>query len=1198
MTEPATLTDAAFTLPSLHRAWDHVRIRAAGPGIDRVTVVEFAAGAGEALRVLHEELHHETWQPRPAVQLRIANDPERPIALSTVRDRIVHRALSLALAESWESRAAEHTWAFRRGRSVRGALLSASEAIRRGRRAWGRTDFRQFFDRIPQEALLQHLDEHWGDPRLRKIISRCLRAGALRGPATTLDDLGLPQGCALSPVLSNIYLHPFDQACADLPSTVLRYADDLLVLAHEPDEVSAALEAMQDAATTLELSLNARKTQHGTEPDGLVFLGGRFDTQGGFTHQTGLVALEERVDREARETFDDTRQTLEAWEEWHGPLDPSLSCHPALIGVLLTRWLDTPCTPSETARALRALTRQRARTIHEEPSHDARRARALVPLWCRALEWVADAHHADPGADDRPAREALLALRSELERALVREARLAVSDAARPWGTELGALLGLPPTFDPRHDWGPEQWKAAFLAAGQGARAAALLHLSRTPAPPAAREIPRVERSPEERSRILEERFGDLSLLVAREDARGHRQFSRETDWETDGVNDHLQGKTQLGVSLTPRRRMARVLVFSLKPPRPPDPGQVAPDTTERMLAAIEHETSRLASLARDSATRLWTTLHDLDLHPLLESCEDGRWRIWLFLDAPLATQRAEQCLATLARAMPPLHEGFQLRWFPRSQAGRRTTGHVETLPLGRCPRRDRWSVLHDRWGEPVVAPWKLLEDLPRTSTAYLEQCTGSLRRASATPPLAARENPLDRLQKDLEQHPRCSRMVDGCGILRSILERAAITGTLEPLEIASLLETIGHLTDQEASRALERILSEVRPTTPDQIRQRLKRLPAYPLSCPKLRRRHPRHIAPCEGCAERGSRLARTEDKDGSAPDVWTTAAYPSPLLHANGVDGFSFLTWDGRYITPRTQQVRARSGQPPLRASARPTDHALPRGTDASPGAPHMRPEPDRIRETEVPGVPDTVDLVGKVALQPRQSDKTRETEVRDAPSSASPPVPAHQSPLSDLPGVLLLDAPKETPRTTHQPEDTLGAPRHPPAPHKGEPSLDPPPGEQRRRLPPPPEAAFPTSTRMPPPDATTRNPPTTRAPQTPPVTPPPATTFLTSTRVPPPDATTRNPSSAQPRQTPPATLGPRAEPATHAPTAHAIPPYTELDTLLDQHLQARQEMERTRAALIAHFEHRSAERLRTSSGTLIYHPGSPPGFTLEFD
>ena len=89
-------------------------------------------------------------------------------------------------------------------------------------------------------------------------------------------ERGALQGGALSPLLANIYLDPFDRAMVQRGHSVVRFADDFLVLGASDAAVTAALRDAEVILGKLRMATNPQKTQQGTFDDGLVFLGHRF----------------------------------------------------------------------------------------------------------------------------------------------------------------------------------------------------------------------------------------------------------------------------------------------------------------------------------------------------------------------------------------------------------------------------------------------------------------------------------------------------------------------------------------------------------------------------------------------------------------------------------------------------------------------------------------------------------------------------------------------------------------------------------------------------------------------------------------------------------------------------------------------------------------------------------------------------------
>ena len=92
--------------------------------------------------------------------------------------------------------------------------------------------------------------------------------------------IGIIQGSPLSPLLANIYLHPFDKAMNRAGIRMVRYADDLLLLCRSEGRARHALQHAQKQLATLKLELNPKKTQIADFNTGIEFLGHIFDADG------------------------------------------------------------------------------------------------------------------------------------------------------------------------------------------------------------------------------------------------------------------------------------------------------------------------------------------------------------------------------------------------------------------------------------------------------------------------------------------------------------------------------------------------------------------------------------------------------------------------------------------------------------------------------------------------------------------------------------------------------------------------------------------------------------------------------------------------------------------------------------------------------------------------------------------------------
>jgi RNA-directed DNA polymerase len=84
---------------------------------------------------------------------------------------------------------------------------------------------------------------------------------------------GTLQGGALSPLLANIYLHPFDLAITSNGYRLVRFMDDFVIMCTTQEEAARAHTLAQQQLAALHLALHPEKTRIVQYADGLEFLG-------------------------------------------------------------------------------------------------------------------------------------------------------------------------------------------------------------------------------------------------------------------------------------------------------------------------------------------------------------------------------------------------------------------------------------------------------------------------------------------------------------------------------------------------------------------------------------------------------------------------------------------------------------------------------------------------------------------------------------------------------------------------------------------------------------------------------------------------------------------------------------------------------------------------------------------------------------
>ena len=75
------------------------------PGVDGITRDQLSDGLDEYLNAINNELRSGNYQPSPARRIYIpkANSKSRPLGIPTLRDRIVQRAMLMAMEPIWEN---------------------------------------------------------------------------------------------------------------------------------------------------------------------------------------------------------------------------------------------------------------------------------------------------------------------------------------------------------------------------------------------------------------------------------------------------------------------------------------------------------------------------------------------------------------------------------------------------------------------------------------------------------------------------------------------------------------------------------------------------------------------------------------------------------------------------------------------------------------------------------------------------------------------------------------------------------------------------------------------------------------------------------------------------------------------------------------------------------------------------------------
>ncbi|WP_332605984.1 reverse transcriptase domain-containing protein [Escherichia sp. L584-2-1] len=235
-------------------------------------------------------------------------------ALTNLRDRIVQRAMLMAMEPIWESDFHTLSYGFRPESSVHHAIRTVKLQLTDCGETRGRWviegDLSSYFDTVHHRLLMKAVRRRISDARFMTLLWKTIKAGHIDVGLFRAASEGVPQGGVISPLLSNIMLNEFDQYLHERylsgkarkdrwywnnsiqrgRSTAVRenwqwkpavaycrYADDFVLIVKG---TKAQAEAIREECRgvlegSLKLRLNMDKTKITHVNDGFIFLGHR-----------------------------------------------------------------------------------------------------------------------------------------------------------------------------------------------------------------------------------------------------------------------------------------------------------------------------------------------------------------------------------------------------------------------------------------------------------------------------------------------------------------------------------------------------------------------------------------------------------------------------------------------------------------------------------------------------------------------------------------------------------------------------------------------------------------------------------------------------------------------------------------------------------------------------------------------------------
>ena len=211
--------------------------------------------------------------PLKGFEIDKSNGEKRQLAQASILSKAIQKIVADELLDAIKLN--NKSYAFRKGKGVLKAVNRTKDFLKNYNYIV-KADIDDFFDSINQKKLIKTLKKYIKDKDILMLISLFLKNGMLKNNQWIDKSKGVYQGDVLSPVLSNIYLHTFDEALEKKGIDFVRFADDMVFFANSKKEAKKILAIASTYLKALDLTFGEDKSYIASKNEGFEFLGLRF----------------------------------------------------------------------------------------------------------------------------------------------------------------------------------------------------------------------------------------------------------------------------------------------------------------------------------------------------------------------------------------------------------------------------------------------------------------------------------------------------------------------------------------------------------------------------------------------------------------------------------------------------------------------------------------------------------------------------------------------------------------------------------------------------------------------------------------------------------------------------------------------------------------------------------------------------------
>jgi group II intron reverse transcriptase/maturase len=227
------LLERILSKDNMNRAYKRVKSNKGAAGIDGMTVEEALPWLREQGEELLGSIRSGKYKPSPVRRKEIPKGEGgvRKLGIPTVIDRIIQQAIAQVITPIYEPLFSNGSYGYRPHRSAQQAIQKVRDYAEEGYKFTVCLDLSKYFDTLNHDLLMNRLREQIHDKQVIDLIKKYLKSGVMENGVIVKTEEGSPQGGNLSPLLANIYLDRFDHEFEGRGVKVIRYADDIILLA-------------------------------------------------------------------------------------------------------------------------------------------------------------------------------------------------------------------------------------------------------------------------------------------------------------------------------------------------------------------------------------------------------------------------------------------------------------------------------------------------------------------------------------------------------------------------------------------------------------------------------------------------------------------------------------------------------------------------------------------------------------------------------------------------------------------------------------------------------------------------------------------------------------------------------------------------------------------------------------------------------